>query len=284
MQYETSSTKRESWQWPCGWRDSWCGSGNARPGRVSARSAANCPTNPAANFLIEEFLKSRNIPDRKAARELEGCMGALFKMRNEIAHPSDKVAREGDFRERDFKDAREKSQVMDSMLKQMELRAALPEWAKSWSVLPALRHGKRGRHRQHGVLAEFAEWWGDGELRFADPFGGRPWGGRQAGSSGAAVQTARLRLLRAQERTIPRRGTESGGKNITAAVASSSTPPGDRRKCLRRIPTSWPATTCARPACASLTTRLRAMIPRTDTPFWTLNLWTPKARSGLISS
>ena len=158
-----------------------------------------------AKFLIEEFLKSQNIPDRKAARELEGCMGALFKMRNEIAHPSDKVAREGDFRERDFKDAREKSQVMDSMLKQMELRAALPRMGEVM-VSCSLRYdmGNAGDIVKHGVLAEFAEWWRDGELRFADPFGGRPWGAAKREVRERMCKLPDCALLRAQKTDNPK--------------------------------------------------------------------------------
>lgn len=59
--------------------------------------------------------------------------------------------------------------------------------------------GNAGDIIKHGILAEFTEWWcqcNQRNLRYADPFGGRPWGEAKDES------VKRIRMLRASQRAL----------------------------------------------------------------------------------
>ena len=140
---------------------------------------------PYGEFLVEEFLDALKVPDQRIKKELKGGMNSLFRLRHEIAHPSDRVDRESDLRESDFKRTRGMCLKMDATLKGLK-KARLPRMGEVMvSCSLPYDMGNAGDIIKHGVLAELAEWW-DGPLRFADPFGGRPWG--------AAKQEVRTRL------------------------------------------------------------------------------------------
>ena len=158
-------------------------------------------------FLVKEFLEAWETTDKKSTKQLKKSMDALFHKRNKIAHPSNYAVCESDFRERDFRDVREICMKMDVALK--ELNEPLPT-----SPLPrmgevmvscSLRYdmGNAGDIVKHGVLAEFAEWWGDGQLRFADPFGGRPWGIAKKEVRARLQLLPDCALLRAQQLNNP---------------------------------------------------------------------------------
>ena len=143
------------------------------PGGVTLsgdKSESECPTK---SVLVDEFLNAQKSMKPKEKGEIKKHMKALFTKRNALAHPPDRNI-PGD----EFERIREGGLKVDAGLAKLKL--------DSDSILPclgdvmvscSLRYdmGNAGDIIKHGVLAEFAEWW-DGPLRFADPFGGRPWG------------------------------------------------------------------------------------------------------------
>ena len=148
-----------------------------KSGRVTLsgdKSESECPTKFT---LVDEFLNARKSMKKKEKGEMKKHMKALFTKRNGLAHPPDQNI-PGD----EFERIREGGLKVDAGLEKLKLASELA----SDSILPylgdvmvscSLRYdmGNAGDIIKHGVLAEFAEWW-NGPLRFADPFGGRPWG------------------------------------------------------------------------------------------------------------
>ena len=128
---------------------------------------------PTKYALIGEFLNAQKSMKPNEKGEMKTHMNALFAKRDGLAHPPDQHI-SGD----DFERIREGGLKVDAGLAQMKLASdtTLP-YLGDVMVSCSLRYdmGNAGDIIKHGVLAEFAEWW-DGPLRFADPFGGRPWG------------------------------------------------------------------------------------------------------------
>ena len=123
--------------------------------------------------LIGEFLDAQKSMEKKEKRKMKKGMQSLFDKRNVLAHPPDQNI-SGDAFER----IRASGLKVDAGLKKLKLESdSILPYLGDVMVSCSLRYdmGNAGDIIKHGVLAEFAEWW-DGPLRFADPFGGRPWG------------------------------------------------------------------------------------------------------------
>ena len=150
-------------------------------------SGEGCPTKRALvyEFVNERFplpkkgkkTDRRNKTAGQKRKRMVGGMKDLFDLRDDIAHPSESVICEDDFWR-----IRSKCLEVDADLEKLNPRpdTPLPRMGEVM-VSCSLRYdmGNAGDIIKHGILAEFAEWWASqedyGELRFADPFGGRPW-------------------------------------------------------------------------------------------------------------
>ena len=122
--------------------------------------------------LVDEFLNAQKSMKRQEKDEVKKHMKALFVKRDTLAHPPDQTI-PGD----EFERIREGGLKVDAGLEKLKLAPDILPCLGDVMVSCSLRYdmGNAGDIIKHGVLAEFAEWW-DGPLRFADSFGGRPWG------------------------------------------------------------------------------------------------------------
>ena len=119
---------------------------------------------------LRRFFETRG---KSAKKGMHKSMENLFRRRDAIAHERANIGEDG------FGKIRGGCVKADDWLANMNppLKTRLPCMGEVM-VSCSLRYdmGNAGDLVKHGVLAEFAEWWPGGELRYADPFGGRPWG------------------------------------------------------------------------------------------------------------
>lgn len=118
---------------------------------------------------LSRFFEARG---KGAKKGVQNCMERLFRKRDEIAHKRVNIGKEG------FGEIRRGCVKADDWLASVEppLDVRLPRMGEVM-ISCSLRYdmGNAGDIIKHGILAEFAKWT-NGELRYADPFGGRPWG------------------------------------------------------------------------------------------------------------
>ena len=121
---------------------------------------------------LHKFVETRKESAPKGAHKR---METLFQRRDSIAHERANIGWTG------FDDSRRDCAKVDGWLATLNLppNVRLPRMSEVM-VSCSLRYdmGNAGDIVKHGVLAEFARWWckNGRELRYADPFGGRPWG------------------------------------------------------------------------------------------------------------
>ena len=160
---------------------------------------------------LEEFLrKDFNIRDRNASLGMlvqmysevsqdTGVLAAMrriHKARTDCAHPSNILSGENEFR-----DARDNCAKLDEFIAPNFLGS--PARPGDVMISCSLRYdmGNAGDIIKHGILAEFTEWWcrcNSGKLRYADPFGGRPWGD-------AKIEAAkRVKFMHQRQRALGR--------------------------------------------------------------------------------
>ena len=122
---------------------------------------------------LDRFMKARQKGAKKGMRQ---GMKKLFRNRDTVAHKRANIGGPG------FDEIRCECIKVDKWLAAMKPppAARLPCMGEVM-ISCSLRYdmGNAGDIIKHGILAEFARWWiEEGQkLRYADPFGGRPWGG-----------------------------------------------------------------------------------------------------------
>ena len=133
-------------------------------------------------------LKNRDVKDKIDKLNKPGCeeivrqMHGIRRIRNDIVHPKnlaplaefyplpapvlDSETRFSEFQEKCF-------WLDDEIYREFNANLRMKE-----IMLPTLKYsmGNAGDIIKHGLLAEFIEWYKNKQLRFADPFGGCPWG------------------------------------------------------------------------------------------------------------
>lgn len=123
--------------------------------------------------MIDEYYKSCTRRDRKT----RNLMRLILKERNKFAHASDEEIRARLTFEQ-FQDIRQTGLTLDQRLgKATGYDTGMLEIMIS-SSLP-YDMGNAGDLLKHGALATFVDWFLEyraKEIRYADPFGGRPWG------------------------------------------------------------------------------------------------------------
>ena len=140
-------------------------------GRKSVRKAKKLPNySDDKKTRLRRFFGARG---KDAKKGMQQGMNALFWWRDAIVHKRANIG------EASFDKIRRGCVKVDDWLANMNppLKTRLPRMGEVMTSC-SLRYdmGNAGDLVKHGVLAEFAEWWPGGELRYADPFGGRPWG------------------------------------------------------------------------------------------------------------
>ena len=131
--------------------------------------------NDGLGALIGKFKEVYSHPNqRDVMSEAVHLMTALNGWRKDCAHPLGRKITAVT-----LKKARKICRQLDAVMKTEEFGGHSPELGKVM-VSCSLRYdmGNAGDIVKHGMLAEFARWWTQGgqKLRYADPFGGRPWG------------------------------------------------------------------------------------------------------------
>ena len=234
---------------------------------------------PYGEFLVEEFLDALKVLDQRIKKELKGGMNALFRLRHEIAHPSDRADRESDLRESDFKRTRGMCLKMDATLKGLK-KARLPRMGEVMvSCSLSLRHGERGRHhqtRRPRRVGGMVGW----SVALCRPVWRASVGRRQARGSDAVALAFRMRAPAVSATgQPPGAGRQRSGKILRQQLCCPECGRGiGGGVCVgcRQIGPRRPAG--GRPE-SHREMRLRVMTPKTAIRFWTRN-----ARSASTSS
>ena len=126
--------------------------------------------------MIEEYCTDRDHKTRD-------WMYKIWKARNDAAHPDEDVAPSGEdtdpvFDFDSFQKIRRIGEHLDARLRKATGHDTGMSEIMISSSLP-YDMGNAGDLLKHGALATFVDWFlesGENQIRYADPFGGRPWG------------------------------------------------------------------------------------------------------------